>query len=157
MKSAQLILGIGLSLLPLFSCNSQPKDQKTQPETKEITPPQIEHLTAAVFKQKVFNYETNKTWKYAGDKPAIIDFYADWCGPCKVIAPTIAQIADEYKGKINVYKVNVDNEKEIAGAFGISGIPAILFIPMSEQPQMSTGVINREAFDKAIKEVLKIN
>ncbi|HEX2935629.1 MAG TPA: thioredoxin [Bacteroidales bacterium] len=159
MKTTQIIIGIGLLLLPLVSCKSQTKDNK--PEQKEETTAaqksNIEHLTAASFKQKVFDYEKHKDWKYAGDKPAIIDFYADWCGPCRIVAPTVAQIAEEYKGKVNVYKVNVDNEQELASVFGISGIPAILFIPMTEQPQLSAGVINKEAFDKAIKNVLKVD
>lgn len=160
MKTTQIIIGISLLLLPVVSCKSQTKDNKPSEQKEETTATQkssIEHLTAASFKQKVFDYEKNKTWKYAGDKPAIIDFYADWCGPCRIIAPTVAQIAEEYEGKINVYKINVDNEQELASVFGVSGIPAILFIPMSEQPQMSSGVINKEAFDKAIKNVLKVN
>lgn len=160
MKTTQIIIGIGLLLLPLASCQSQTKDNKAAGQKGETTAAQksnIEHLTAASFKQKVFDYEKNKEWKYAGDKPAIIDFYADWCGPCRIVAPTVAQVAEEYKGKVNVYKVNVDNEQELASVFGISGIPAILFIPMTEQPQMSAGVINKEAFDKAIKNVLKVD
>lgn len=160
MKTVQIIIGIGIFMLPVVSCKSQTKDNKPVEQKEETTTVQkstIEHLTAASFKQKVFNYETNKEWKYAGDKPAIIDFYADWCGPCRIVAPTVAQVAEEYKGKVNVYKVNVDNEQELASVFGISGIPAILFIPMTEQPQMSSGVINKEAFDKAIKNVLKVD
>lgn len=160
MKTVQIIIGIGIFMLPVLSCKSQTKDNKPAEQKEEKVAAKksnIEHLTAASFKQKVFDYEKNKEWKYAGDKPAIIDFYADWCGPCRIIAPTVAQIAEEYKGKVNVYKVNVDNEQELASVFGISGIPAILFIPMIEQPQMSSGVINKEAFDKAIKNVLKVN
>lgn len=160
MKTTQIIIGIGLFMLPVVSCNSQTKDNKPAVQKEETTTAQksvIEHLTAASFKQKVFDYEKNKDWKYAGDKPAIIDFYADWCGPCRIIAPTVAQVAKEYEGKINVYKINVDNEQELASVFGVSGIPAILFIPMTEQPQMSAGVINKEAFDKTIKNVLKVD
>src|SRR5512145_1451990 len=114
MRSSRLLIGIGLMLVPLLSCSSQPKEQKTVSGDVATKSGQIEHLTSATFKQKVFNYDINKTWQYAGNKPAIIDFYADWCGPCRIIAPTIAQIAEEYKGKINVYKVNVDNEQELA-------------------------------------------
>jgi thioredoxin len=154
MKINVLILGLLLGIIPVTSCQSQQK--KTEPANTNTSKAVIEHLTTLTFKQKVFNYEVNKEWKYAGDKPAIIDFYADWCGPCRIVAPTVAKIAEEYKGKINVYKVNVDNEQELASAFGISGIPAILFIPMTERPQMSTGVLSKEAFDKAIKEVLKV-
>jgi thioredoxin len=160
MRTSQLILGISLFILPVISCKSQTKDNK-KAENKEETVVQattgLEHLTAATFKQKVFNYEKNKEWKFAGDKPAIIDFYADWCGPCRIVAPTVAQIAEDYKGKINVYKVDVDDEQELASVFGINSIPAILFIPMTGQPQMTAGVMNKEAFDKAVKDVLKVN
>jgi thioredoxin len=159
MKIINLILGLGLMALPFYSCNSQqPKEKTTGNKTTEVSPPvTLEHLTALTFKQKVFNYEVNKEWKFLGKKPAIIDFYADWCGPCRKVAPIVAQVAEQYKGKVDVYKINVDNEKELATAFGINGIPAILFIPMNEQPQMSTGVIAKEEFDRVIKEVFKVN
>jgi len=156
MKINNLILGIGLALTPFYSCQSQQpkvenKEVKTQPAKT------VEHLTATSFKQKVFNYELNKEWNFIGTRPVIIDFYADWCGPCKIVAPTVVQIAEQYKGKVDVYKVNVDNEQELSSAFGISGIPAILFIPMADKPQMSTGVLSKADFEKAIKEVLKVN
>ncbi len=160
MKTIQIILGVGLFLMPVVSCKSQTKDNKQAEPKKETAVAQksnIEHLTAATFKEKVFNYEKSKEWKFAGSKPAIIDFYADWCGPCRIVAPTVAQIAEEYKGKINVYKVDVDDEQELASVFGISSIPAILFIPMTEQPQMSAGVISKDGFDKAIKDILKVD
>lgn len=156
MKINRLIIWLVLGMIPLVSCQSQQqKNAVNNPSSAQK--PAVEHLTTASFKQKVFNYDIHKEWKFAGDKPAIIDFYADWCGPCRMVAPTVAKIAEDYKGKINVYKVNVDNEQELASAFGISGIPAILFIPMSDRPQMSTGVLSKEAFDKAIKDVLKVN
>jgi thioredoxin 1 len=160
MKTSQIILGISLFIMPVISCKSQTKDNKkadNKEETVAQVPTSLEHLTAASFKQKVFNYDKSKEWKYAGDKPAIIDFYADWCGPCRMVAPTVAKIAEEYKGKINVYKVDVDAEQELASVFGINSIPAILFIPMSGQPQMTAGVMNKEAFDKAVKDVLKVD
>lgn len=144
-----------LALLPFISnCQGQPAAKKIE-EPKSVQTV-IEDLTKATFKQKVFDFENNKQWKYAGDKPCIIDFYADWCGPCKRLAPTVEQVAKDYKGKINVYKVNVDEQQELAGAFGIQGIPAVLFCPQIDKPQMSTGLISRTDFDKAIKEVLKI-
>jgi thioredoxin len=158
MKINNVILGLGLIVLPLHSCNSQPKNTESKTSTaKAATAQTIEHLTAVSFKEKVFNYEVNKEWKFVGNKPAIIDFYADWCGPCKMVAPTLIQIANQYQGKVNVYKVNVDNEKELASAFGIQSIPTILFIPMAEKPQASTGVLSKADFEKAIKEVLKVN
>jgi thioredoxin len=154
MKFNYLILGIGMAILPFTGCQSQQTKQTKTPETKKSS---IEHLTSVSFKQKVFNYELNKVWKFVGTKPAIIDFYADWCGPCRMLAPTVDQIAAKYKGKIDVYKINVDNEQEISSAFGISSIPAILFIPMDNRPQMSVGAISNADFEKTIKEFLKVN
>jgi len=115
------------------------------------------HLTAADFKQKVFNYETNKDWKFEGDKPVIIDFYADWCGPCKMVAPVLEDLSKEYDGKIQIYKVDTDKEQELASVFGIRSIPSILFIPMDGQPQMSMGAMQKEGFIKAINEILLVN
>jgi len=145
-----------LLLLPFFSnCEGQQAKKVADAKTTQAVVG-VEHLTKATFKQKVFDFEHNKDWKYAGDKPCIIDFYAEWCGPCKKLAPTVEQIAKDYQGKINVYKVNVDEQQELAGAFGIQSIPSVLFCPQTDRPQMSTGYITREDFDKAIKEVLKV-
>ncbi|OFY32668.1 MAG: thiol reductase thioredoxin, partial [Bacteroidetes bacterium GWF2_41_61] len=98
------------------------------------------HLTKEEFLTKVANYEANpQEWKYLGDKPAIIDFYADWCGPCKTIAPILEDLAKEYTDSIYVYKVNTEQEQELAGAFGIRSIPSLLFVPMEGSPQMAMG------------------
>ncbi|WP_319559542.1 thioredoxin [Marispirochaeta sp.] len=113
-------------------------------------------LTKETFLEKVFNYEENKEWKFEGDKPAIIDFYADWCGPCKMVAPIMEELAQEYDGKIDVYKINTDEQQELAGAFGIQSIPSILFIPLDEQPQMAAGALPKETFQKVISDVLKV-
>ena len=154
MKIQNYMSVLMLTMMPMVSsCQSQPATKKVEEKQVQAS---IEHLTKATFKQKVFDFETNKQWKYAGSIPCIIDFYADWCGPCKKLAPTVEQIAKDYKGKINVYKVNVDEQQELAGAFGIQGIPAVLFCPQTDKPQMSTGLISRTDFDKAIKDVLKI-
>ena len=115
-----------------------------------------EHLTAETFKQKVFNYETSKGWKYEGELPCIVDFYADWCGPCKIVAPILEELADEYAGKLTVYKVNTEEQRELAGIFGIQSIPSLLFIPKEGQPQMALGALPKETFKKAFKEVLKV-
>jgi thioredoxin len=112
------------------------------------------HLTNADFKTKVFNYEVNKEWKYEGDKPCIIDFYADWCGPCKRVAPILEELAEEYDGKIIIYKVNTEKERELASAFGIRSIPSLLFVPASGQPQMAQGALPKEQFVKVINEFL---
>ena len=117
----------------------------------------MEHLTKESFKTKVFDYETKAKWEYEGEKPCIIDFYADWCGPCKMLSPIIEEVSKEYNGKVDIYKVNTDNEQELAGLFGITSIPSILFVPMLKEPTITTGVIPKESFNKAIKELFDID
>jgi thioredoxin len=116
----------------------------------------VEHLTNATFKEKVFNYETNKEWKFEGDVPCLIDFYADWCGPCKMVAPVLEELDKEYDGKINVFKVDTEVERELASVFGIQSIPSLLFVPKDGQPQMAQGALPKDTFEKAIKDVLKV-
>jgi thioredoxin len=116
----------------------------------------IEHLTKETFLNKVFNYEKNKEWKFEGEKPCIIDFYADWCGPCKMVAPLLEDLAKDFNGKLDVYKVNTEEEQELAGAFGIRSIPSFLFIPLKDQPQMAMGALPKETFVKAFKDVLGV-
>ncbi len=115
-----------------------------------------EHLTKEKFLTKVFNYEKNTDWKFEGEKPCIIDFYADWCGPCKMVAPVLEELAKDYEGKIDVYKVNTEEELELAGVFGIRSIPSFLFVPSDGQPQMALGALPRETFIKAFKDVLGV-
>ena len=117
----------------------------------------MEHLTKETFQKKVFNYEESKDWKFEGDKPCIIDFYADWCGPCKQVAPVLEELAKEYKGKVDIYKIDTEDQQELAAAFGIRSIPSILFCPKDDKPQMSMGALPKESFVKAIKDVLKVN
>ncbi len=116
----------------------------------------IEHLTAETFKEKVFNYSENKEWKFEGEVPAVIDFYADWCQPCKMVAPILEELQTEYDGKLTIYKVDTESERELAGVFGIQSIPSLLFIPKDGQPQMAMGALPKESFQKAFKEVLKV-
>jgi len=107
------------------------------------------HLTKKDFLEKVMNYEKNPTeWIYEGDKPCIIDFYADWCGPCKKAAPVLAELAKEYEGQIYIYKIDTEKEKELAGAFGIRNIPAFLWVPMKGKPSMSSGIARTQADTK---------
>ena len=115
-----------------------------------------EHLTKQAFLDKVFNYEENKEWKYEGDKPAIIDFYADWCGPCKMVAPILEELSDEYADKLNVYKIDTDAEQELASVFGIQSIPSMLFIPVDDKPQMAVGALPKDTIEQAMKDVLKV-
>ena len=118
---------------------------------------QTVHLTTADFKEKIFNYETNKEWKYEGTLPAIIDFYADWCQPCKMVAPVLEDLAREYSGQIMIYKVNTEEEQELASVFGIQSIPTLLFIPKEGQPQAAMGALPKHSFEKAIKDILLKN
>jgi len=114
----------------------------------------MEHLTKETFLEKVFNFEKNKEWIYEGDKPCLIDFYADWCQPCKMVAPILEELSKEYEGKVNIYKVDTEAQQELAGAFGIRSIPSMLFCPMEGQPQMAQGALPKDSLIKAIDEVL---
>jgi thioredoxin len=114
-------------------------------------------LTTQEFKDKVFNWDENSEWKFEGDLPAIVDFYADWCGPCKMVAPILEELSQEYEGKLNIYKVDTDAEQELAMAFGIQSIPSILFIPMGEKPQMAAGALPKDQLQQVIKDVLKVD
>jgi thioredoxin len=116
----------------------------------------IEHLTKDTFKAKVFDFEENKDWKFEGDKPCVIDFYADWCGPCRTIAPILEELSEEYSGKLNIYKVDTEAEKELAAMFSISSIPSLLFVPSEGQPQMAMGALPKNSFEKAFREVLGV-
>jgi len=112
------------------------------------------HLNKSEFLKKVFNYEASKELKYLGDKPCVLDFYAHWCGPCRMISPFLDQLAEEYKGKLYIYKINTDQERELASAFGASSIPLLIFIPMDAQPQASRGAMPKDDIKKAIDAVL---
>jgi len=115
-----------------------------------------EHLTLDTFKEKVFDFEKSKEWKYAGDTPCIIDFYADWCQPCKIIAPILEELEEEYNGKLKVYKIDTEDQQQLAALFGIQSIPSLLFVPAEGQPQMAVGALPKETFEQAITDVLKI-
>ncbi|MBN1116394.1 MAG: thioredoxin [Bacteroidales bacterium] len=117
----------------------------------------IEFLTKDTFKEKVFNFEKNKEWKFEGDKPCMIDFYADWCGPCRAVAPILEELSSEYDGKINIYKVDTEAEQELAAMFGIQSIPSLLFVPSEGQPQMAMGALPKDSLKKAFKDVLGID
>ncbi len=116
----------------------------------------MEKLDKKAFTEKIFDFENKKEWEFKGELPAIVDFYADWCGPCKMVTPILEKLAAEYEGKINIYKVDTDKEQELAGAFGIMTIPSLLFIPSKGEPQMARGALAREAFDKIIADVLGV-
>ena len=117
----------------------------------------MEHLTKETFRQKVFDYDVQKEWNYAGDLPCIIDYYADWCAPCRMVSPILEELSKEYAGKISVYKVNTEEEQELAAMFGIRSIPSLLFVPKEGKPQMAMGALPKEAFVDAINSVLLPN
>lgn len=159
MKSRKFftLLVLVAGFITLSSCKGQAKNNEIENSTettgKETAAPV--HINKADFLKKVYNFEASPNeWKYLGNKPAIIDFYADWCGPCKMIAPSLDQLAKEYAGKIDIYKVDVDKETELATAFGIQGIPALLYIPMEGTPQMLQGAQPKEVLKEKIETIL---
>lgn len=111
-------------------------------------------MDKAMFIDKVFDYQNEKEWKYKGDKPAIIDLYADWCGPCRKVAPIMKELAKEYVGRITIYKVNVDKEKELAALFNATSIPLFVLIPMNKKPQLFSGAADKATYKKAIDDFL---
>ena len=115
----------------------------------------VVQLTKAVFLDKIYDFEKDpKKWIFKGDKPCVIDFYADWCRPCKMVAPIMAELSEKYKGQITIYKVNVDKERELAQFFGIQSIPTVFFCPPTGDPQMTQGALPKETYEKVITEVL---
>jgi len=119
-------------------------------------PPSIEtiHISAQDFKDKIFNYETEQEWKYQGDKAAIIDFYADWCGPCKSIAPVLEELSEQYKDDLIIYKIDTDKEMELSSLFGIQSIPTLLFIPVNGNPMVQKGALPKNVLQQIIDERL---
>ncbi|MDR2968958.1 MAG: thioredoxin [Tannerellaceae bacterium] len=141
--------------MAFVACTGNGGGTKEQTSKKQENKMKTIQLTKADFLSKVANYEVSPNeWKYLGDKPAIVDFYADWCGPCKMIAPILEELATEYGDSIYIYKVNTEKEQELAAAFGIRSIPSLLFIPMSGQPQMAQGAMPKNSFKEAIDKVL---
>lgn len=116
----------------------------------------MEHLTKETFLQKVFDYENNTEWKFAGKLPCIIDFYADWCGPCKMVAPIMEELSKDYDGKVDIYKINTEEEQELAAAFGISSIPSVLFCPVDDKPRMAVGAMPKGSYEKAIEDIFGV-
>ncbi len=139
-----LLLTLAAAAMLFTACGNQKKgDSKTQNAIAVASENSngSEKLTKALFVEKVWDYPSSpKEWKYKGDKPAIIDFYADWCGPCKIASPILDEVGSEFEGKIVVYKINTDQERELAQVFGIQGIPAFLYIPATGKPVMMSGI-----------------
>lgn len=117
----------------------------------------MEILNQESFKEKIFNFEQNQEWKFKGPRPAIVDFYADWCGPCRALAPVLEELSEDYAGAVDIYKVNTEATPELAALFGVRGIPALLFIPMTGEPAMAAGFAPKENLQKAIQEIFGIS
>ncbi|WP_439184647.1 thioredoxin [Carboxylicivirga taeanensis] len=115
------------------------------------------YLDAKSFKEKVFDYENNTEWKYEGEVPAILDFYADWCGPCKMLSPVLKNLQKEYKGKIQIYKINTDQERELSATFGIRSLPTIVFVPLKGEPQAAMGYRSQNDLETMISEILEVD
>jgi thioredoxin len=159
MKSLRTVLLLMAAIVAVSCSNST----ETKAQSDNSTPASVSHdvegktihMNKEMFIERVMDFESNKEdWVYLGDKPAIIDFYADWCKPCKLIAPIMDELAEEYKGQIYIYKIDTQVERELASVFGVRSIPAVLFIPMEGQPQMSTGALPKETFKSAIDDFL---
>lgn len=155
MKKRLLIL-CGLLTMIATGCSAANNNQNDKKEKqKKTTTMKTIHLTKADFLKKVVDYESNpREWKYLGDKPAVIDFYASWCGPCKALAPVLEELAAEYGDQIYIYKINTEQEQELSAVFGIRSIPTLLFVPMEGKPQMAQGAMPKAALKELIDKAL---
>ena len=140
-----------------YACGNSADSNDVKDDTPSVSSAdgaaKVEYLNTQNFVDKIFDFRTQIEWQYKGDKPAIIDFYADWCGPCKRVAPIMQELAEEYKGEINIYKVDTDKEQELAQSFGIQSIPSIMFIPMEGKPHMYVGAFPKDEYIRIINEV----
>lgn len=153
LKTLALFIVAGFVMINFSYCNNKAKTEANVAEKSESG---VIYLTSETFKQQVFDYANSKEWNYKGDKPAILDFYADWCGPCKMLAPHLEAIQNEYKGEVQIYKINTDNNREVAGAFGIQSLPTIVFVPKDGKPQAVMGYRPQADLESIIAEVLKV-
>lgn len=153
------LIGTLVAVIPGKDKNSKDKQiyiESNKNSDANQSNPDVIHLTNESFKQLVFNYEKNKEWKYEGKKPAIIDFYADWCAPCRQLSPLVEDLAKQYSGKIVVYKVDTEKEQTLTQTLGIQALPTLLFIPMDGKPQVTMGALPKESLVQAVNEVLNI-
>jgi len=161
MKSLTTFVLMTVLSISFPSCSEQRKHTSKEKDeiNKQVTTKEKKMKTIQLnktdFLTKVANYEASpEEWNYLGDKPAIIDFYADWCAPCRAIAPVLEELAEEYSDKIYIYKVDTEKEQELAALFGIRSIPSLLFIPLNGTPQMAQGALPKSELKKAIDEIL---
>ena len=159
----QLFILIALFAIVFPACgNKNNKPEKSATQANISNSNHVEYLTKASFQQKVWDYaQSPNEWKFLGSKPAIIDFYADWCGPCRIAGPILEEVGNEFAGKVQIYKINTDQERELAQVFGITGIPAFLYIPMSGKPVMMSGIAHskeetKQMFIDNIGKILQI-
>jgi len=154
-KYAFLFAAILFSVNYVYAKSDKERTNENEVISEEDLTGEVIVLNKEDFFKKIYNYEKNsQEWVYEGNLPCIIDFYADWCPPCKKVEPILKELAKEYKGKIIIYKINTDKEKELAGAFGIRSIPTYLFIPAKGNPQSTAGALPRESFVRVIDEFL---
>lgn len=157
MKKIFYLIAIAVLTLMSYACgnssNSNDVKDDTPPVNNVSSAAKVEYLNTQNFVDRIFDFRLETEWRYKGKKPAIIDFYTDWCGPCKRVAPIMQELAEEYKGEINIYKVNTDNEQELAQTFGIQSIPSIMFIPMEGKPHMYVGAFPKDEYVRIINEV----
>ena len=161
MKKNSLVLIVLSAFFLLIGCQPKSSETKSAPgfsqqakPTAKVTPME---LTAEGFKKRIANYETHPNeWVYLGERPAVIDFYATWCGPCKMTAPIFADLANTFAGEVDFYKVDIDQQPELAGLFGVTSIPSLLFIPKEGKPSMSVGAMERQQMQAAIQDLLNV-
>jgi thioredoxin len=143
-----------LIIMISFAFNECKADKPVEPGLNDAIKGSVVQLSEDTFKKMVFNYDLNKEWKFEGNRPAIIDFYADWCAPCRQLSPLVEELAKEYSGKIDVFKVDTEKERILARKLGITGLPTLLFIPAKGKPQVTMGALPKESLVKAINEIL---
>lgn len=154
MKKYLAIVAVAILGVTGFAFTNSSADKTQVVNTTDAKPNKVKQMDKDMFKSEIFDYSSSKEWAFKGDKPVIIDFYADWCAPCRMIAPIMKELANDYDGKITVYKVNVDKEKELASLFNVTSIPLLVFIPKDGTPQLLPGAADKATYKKAIEDFL---
>lgn len=157
-KISSFLLVVLFIAVTAYGCNSLSGNPEASAADADKSKSKVEYLTFETFKQKVWDFEANpETWVYQGDAPAIVDFYADWCRPCRMVAPILDELSLDYDGKVKIYKIDTQVERQLAQIFQIQSIPAFLYIPMEGQPQMDRGLKDKATFERIIDELLLPN